>query len=76
MTITINFISSKNTDEERVMHSKSDKIECVIYDNADEVMKDLFASLFNRCHVRLETSMGGSDFALDCVIYCIINVIN
>ena len=75
LTIAINFISSKNTDEERVMHSKSDKRECVIYDNADEVMKNLFASLLNRYHVRLETSMRGSDFLFDCIIYFIINVI-
>ena len=33
LTIEINFISSKDNDEERVMHSYSDKIEIVI--NAD-----------------------------------------
>ena len=37
----INFISSKNTDEERVMHSKSDNIEFMIYDNKDEVIEEL-----------------------------------
>ena len=39
LTIAINFISSKNTDEERVMHSKSDNIEIIIHNKADEVMK-------------------------------------
>ena len=39
LTIAINFISSKDTDEERVMHSKSDNIEIIIHDKADEVMK-------------------------------------
>ena len=39
LTIAINFISSKDTDEERVMHSKSDNIEIIIPDKADEVMK-------------------------------------
>ena len=39
LTIAINFISSKDTDEERVMHSKSDNIEIIIHDKADKVMK-------------------------------------
>ena len=32
LAITINFISSKDTDEERVVHSKSHSIEIMIYD--------------------------------------------
>ena len=40
LTIAINFISSKNdTDEEQVMHSKSDNIEIMINDEADDVIK-------------------------------------
>ena len=39
LTIAINFISSRDTDEERVMHSKSDNIEIIIHSKADEVMK-------------------------------------
>ena len=35
LTIAINFMSSKDTDEELVMHSKSGNIEFMIYDNAD-----------------------------------------
>ena len=34
--------NSKDTDEERVMHSKSDKIEIMINDEADEFIKELF----------------------------------
>ena len=38
--MTINFILSKDyNDEERVMHSKSDNIEIMINDEADEVIK-------------------------------------
>ena len=33
LTITIDFISSKDADEEQVMHSKSDNIEFMIYDD-------------------------------------------
>ena len=43
LTININFISSKNgNDEKHVMHSKSGNIEVLISDEADEVMKKLF----------------------------------
>ena len=50
LTIAINFISFKDTDEERVMHPKSDSTKVMIYDNADEVIKELFESLISRYH--------------------------
>ena len=34
-----NFISSIDNDEERVMHPKSEKIEIMANDEADEVIK-------------------------------------
>ena len=50
------------------MHSESDKIEFMIYDNADEVIiKELFEYIFNRYQIGLETSIRGSDFTFDCV---------
>ena len=45
LTIAINFISSKDTDEERVMHSKSNSIEIMINDKADKVIEKLFQFL-------------------------------
>ena len=39
LTITNNFISSLDNDEECVMHLKSDTIEIMINDEADEVIK-------------------------------------
>ena len=40
LTITINFISFKDVDEERVIiHSKSDNIEIIFKDKADEIIK-------------------------------------
>ena len=48
-TVAINFISSKDLEEkERVMHSKSDNIEFMPYDNANEVVDKLFESLLSR----------------------------
>ena len=44
------------------MHSKSDSIEIMINDKADEVIEELFS----RYQIRLETSMKGRDFIFDC----------
>ena len=48
LTIAINFISSKYVDEDRVMLSKRDNIEFVSFDNANEVVNELFESLLSR----------------------------
>ena len=48
LTIAINFISSKDFDEKCVMHSKSDNIEFMSFDNANEVVNELFESLLSR----------------------------
>ena len=48
LTIAINFISSKVNDKERVMHLRSDKIEIMINNKADEIIKELFQSLLSR----------------------------
>ena len=40
-TKAINFVYSTDNNEERVMHSKSDKIENMINDEANEVIKNL-----------------------------------
>ena len=42
LIIPNNFISFIGNDEERVMRSKSDNIEIMINDEADEVIKELF----------------------------------
>ena len=52
LTIAINFVSSKENGEDLVMHSKSDNIEFMIYDNTDEVTEELLESLRNRYQIR------------------------
>ena len=60
-------MSPKDTDEERVMHSKSDNIEIMINDRVDEVIKELFDSLLSSYQIDLEVSMKGSDYIFDYV---------
>ena len=40
----------------------------MIYDEADEIIKERFESLLNRYQIGLETSMKGSVVIFDCVI--------
>ena len=61
--MTINFISSKDINEEHVMNSKSDDIEAMTYDDLEE----LFISLLSRYNFGLEKQMKDSDFIFDCV---------
>ena len=55
------------------MHSKSDITEFIIYDNADEVIEQLFQSPLSRYQIGLETSMRGINFIFDCVYLKITN---
>ena len=67
LTIAINFISSiDDSDEERVMHSKSDNIEITINDEADEVIEELSNLLKKRYRNNLQ-SMKDSEFVFDYV---------
>ena len=49
-------MSSKDNNEERVMHSNSDNIETMINDEADEVAEELFRSFLSRYQIGLKTS--------------------
>ena len=46
LTVTIIFVFSKYNDEERVMDLKRDSKKIMIIDKADEVIAELFESLF------------------------------
>ena len=45
LTIAINFNSSKDVEERRVMHSRSNNIKFTSYNIANEVVDELFESL-------------------------------
>ena len=49
------------------MHLKSDNIEIMINDKADEAKEEFFRSLLCKCRIGFETSMKGSEFFFDCV---------
>ena len=65
LTMSINFISSKDSDEIRNMCTKSDKIEIMTASETEEIIKELFKSLLQKYQERLEESMRPSEFAFD-----------
>ena len=65
--MAIKFISSKDTDEKRVIHSKSYNVEIMIYDKIHEVTKELSESLLKRYQIELETSVTVVDSIIDCI---------
>ena len=62
LTIAINFISSKDSEEECVMHSNSGNIKFTPYSDANDFIEKLFKSLRSRYQENSETSMIRSDF--------------
>ena len=67
LSITINFVSSKDSDEIRAMHMKSDNIDILMGSETDETIKGLFKSLLQRYQEGLEQSMKGSEFVFNSV---------
>ena len=60
--MSINFISSKDSDETRTMHTKSDNIEIMMSSETDEIIEELFKSLLQRYQEGLKESMRESEF--------------
>ena len=67
----INFISSKDSDETRTMHIKSNNIEIVKGNEAGKIIEELFESLLQRYKERLE-EWNEVNLLLIVLIYCII----
>ena len=62
LTTTIDFIFSKDAEEEHVMHWSSDNVEFTPSSDANDVIDKLFKSLCSRSQENLETSIKGRDF--------------
>ena len=65
--MTINFISSKDSDETRTMHTKSNNVEIMIGSETNEIIEGLFESFLQKYQGGLEESMRGSEFVYDSV---------
>ena len=66
LSAAINSISSKpNSDETRIMHTKSNNIKIMIGSGTNEVIENLFRSSLQRYQENLEEKMRGSEFIFD-----------
>ena len=66
LTMAVNFISSKDSDETCTMHAKSDNVE-IMMGETNEIIEKLFKSFLQRYQEGLEESMRGSEFIFDSV---------
>ena len=67
ITIAINFISSKDSDETRTMQAKSHNAEIMVGSETNEIIKDHFEYFLQKYQEGLEESMRGSEFVYDSV---------
>ena len=72
LTMQINFISSKDSEEIRTMSTMSDNIEIMKGSETSDVIKELRESLLQRYQEGLEKKIKGSDFFAIVLIYYII----
>ena len=59
--MTINFISSRESDEIRIMLTKSDNLHIMMGKGTNETIKEPFDSLLQRYQEGLEESLRGSE---------------
>ena len=72
LTAEINFTSLKpDSNETRIMHTKSDNKEIMIGSDTNEVIKELFKSFLQRYQEGLQEKMRGSDFESDGIMILI-----
>ena len=66
LTTEINFTSLKpDSDETRIMHTKSNNTEISIGDDTNDVIKELFKSFLQRYQEGLQETVRGSEFEFD-----------
>ena len=65
LTMSINFISSKDSDETRNMHTKSNNIEILTGGQTNDITEELCESLLQRYQLGLEELMERSEFIFD-----------
>ena len=78
LTMSINFISSKDFDETRTIHTKSDNINIMLDSATDEIFEKHFESLLQKYQEELEEKMRGSEFVFVCgdILNCNLNKIS
>ena len=72
--MSIYFISSKDSNETRNMHTKSDNIEIRMRSETNDITEELCESLLQKIQERLEESIRRSEFIYDSVDFLYYNL--
>ena len=67
LTMAINYISSKDSDETQTMHTKSNNVKIMLGSETNEIIENVFVSFLQKYQEELEESMRGSEFVYDSV---------
>ena len=60
--MAINFISSKDSDETRTMHTKNNNVEIMVGSETNEIVQDFFKSFLQKYQEGLKESMRENEF--------------
>ena len=63
--MSVDFMSSKDSEETHTMHTKSHNVEIIMGSETDEIIKEFFKSVLQKYQKGLEESMKGSEFVFD-----------
>ena len=61
LTMAISFISSKDSDDTRTMHGKTNNVQIMMGSETNEIIGELFKSFLQKYQEELEESMRGSE---------------
>ena len=67
LLIHIKFVSSVDKNEFRTMYTYSDGVEIISGTETDDIINELFESLFKKYQEDLEKKMRGSEFVFDSI---------
>ena len=67
LSLTINFLSSKDFKETHIMNTNRDNIDIMIGSETDEIIEELFESILKRYQKELEENMRRSEFIFDSI---------
>ena len=67
LTMQINLISSKDSEETPTIHTKSHNIKIMMGNETNEIIKKLFGFLLQNYRKDLQESMTGSEFVSDSI---------
>ena len=74
LSLAINFVSSKDFKETRIMYANSDNIDIIIGNETDGIIEKLFESILERYQEGLKEKRKEVNLFIIALIYCIMRL--